>query len=151
MCLEGIMGMSCYIGYEFITKEFKRYTQVIEMDANRTSHVWDHDMVGYGWAIMLYTCWMFFLLIIDVWNKISLPKLKRNKWLYSWCCVWVEKERIQLIERIIGKKLDDVSRRWLDLPTHHGGIHELHMWYSRINGWMHCVGVAMGIGTLGYQ
>ena len=47
----------------------------------------------------------------------------------------------------MGKILDDVLRNWLDLPTHHGGIHDKDMWYSRVNERMHYVDVVMGIGT----
>ena len=43
--------------------------------------------------------------------------------------------------------MDDVLSRWLDLPTHHGGMHDIVMWYYVVNAWMHCVVVAMGIGT----
>jgi hypothetical protein len=61
-----------------------------------------------------------------------------------------QEEGIQMIEQVIGKSLDDVLRHWLDLPTHHGGIHDIDMWYSGVNARMHCVDVAMGIGTLVY-
>jgi hypothetical protein len=44
--------------------------------------------------------------------------------------------------------LDDVLRHWPDLPTHHGGMHDIVMWYYVVNARMHCVDVAMGIGTL---
>ena len=44
--------------------------------------------------------------------------------------------------------MDDVLNRWLDLPTHHGVIHDIVMWYYVVNAWMHCVYVNMGIGTL---
>jgi hypothetical protein len=44
--------------------------------------------------------------------------------------------------------VDDVLNRWPDLPTHHGGIHDIVMWYYVFNAWMHCVDVTMGIGTL---
>jgi hypothetical protein len=93
---------------------------------------------------------MVFLLIIDVWTATSLSTLKSTKGLYSWCCVWVEEEGIQMIKQVIGKSLDDVLRHWLDLPTHHGGIHDIDMWYSGVNARMHCIDVAMSIGTLVY-
>jgi hypothetical protein len=48
----------------------------------------------------------------------------------------------------MGKSLDNVLRHWPDLPTHHGGIHDMNIWYSRVNARMHCVDVAMIIGTL---
>jgi hypothetical protein len=44
--------------------------------------------------------------------------------------------------------VDDVLNHWPDLPTHHGGIHDIVMWYYVVNAWMHCVDVTMGIGTL---
>ena len=44
--------------------------------------------------------------------------------------------------------MDDVLNCWSDLPTHHGGIHDIFMWYYVVNAWMHCVDVTMGIGTL---
>jgi hypothetical protein len=40
-----------------------------------------------------------------------------------------------------------VSTRWPDLPTHHGGMHDIVMWYCVFNEGMHCVDVAMGTGT----
>jgi hypothetical protein len=47
-----------------------------------------------------------------------------------------------------GKNHDDVLRCWIDLTTHHGGIHDLHMLYYGVNARMHCVNVAMSIDTL---
>ena len=44
--------------------------------------------------------------------------------------------------------MDDVLRRWLDIPTHRGGMHDIFIWYYVVNAWMHCVDVTMGIGTL---
>jgi hypothetical protein len=41
-----------------------------------------------------------------------------------------------------------VLTRWLDLPTHHGGIHDMDMWYFEANERMNCVDMAMGIGAL---
>jgi hypothetical protein len=52
-----------------------------------------------------------------------------------------------MIGQVIGEKLDDVRRHWLDLPSHHGGIHDMDMWYFGVNGRMRCVDVAMGIDT----
>jgi hypothetical protein len=43
--------------------------------------------------------------------------------------------------------VDDVLRHWPNLPTHHGGLHDTVMWYYVVNVGMHCVNVAMGIGT----
>ena len=43
--------------------------------------------------------------------------------------------------------MDDVLRHWLDIPTHHGEMHDIFMWYYVFNAWMYCVVVAMGIGT----
>jgi hypothetical protein len=40
-----------------------------------------------------------------------------------------------------------VLRCWPDLPTHHGGMHDIVMWYCVFNAGMHCVYVVMGIGT----
>jgi hypothetical protein len=48
------------------------------------------------------------------------------------------------------KRLDDVLRQCLDLSTHHGGIHDIYMWYSEFHARMHCFYVAMSIGTLVY-
>jgi hypothetical protein len=48
----------------------------------------------------------------------------------------------------VGNILDDELRNWLYLPTHHDGIHDIDMWYFRVNARMHCVDVAMGIDTL---
>jgi hypothetical protein len=42
--------------------------------------------------------------------------------------------------------VDDVLSRFQDLSTHHGGMHDIVMWYYVVNAWMHCVDVAMGIG-----
>jgi hypothetical protein len=44
--------------------------------------------------------------------------------------------------------VDDVLNHCLYLPSHHGGIHDIVMWYYVVNAWMHCVDVTMGIGTL---
>jgi hypothetical protein len=41
-----------------------------------------------------------------------------------------------------------VLRHWSDLPSHHGGMHDIIMWYYAVNAGMHCVDVAMGIDTL---
>jgi hypothetical protein len=38
-----------------------------------------------------------------------------------------------MIEQVNGKSSNDVLRHWLDLPTHHGGIRDIDMWYSGIN------------------
>jgi hypothetical protein len=36
-----------------------------------------------------------------------------------------------------------------DIPSNsHGGIHDMDIWYFGVNARMHCVDVAMGIGTL---
>ena len=43
--------------------------------------------------------------------------------------------------------MDDALSRW-PVPTHHGGIHDIVMWYYVVNAWMHYVDVTMGIGTL---
>jgi hypothetical protein len=43
--------------------------------------------------------------------------------------------------------VDDVLRHWPYLPTHHGGMHDIVMWYYVVNAWVHCVVVAMGIDT----
>jgi hypothetical protein len=37
---------------------------------------------------------------------------------------------------------------WQDLPTHHGGMHDIFMWYCVVNAGMHCIDVTMGIDTL---
>jgi len=50
--------------------------------------------------------------------------------------------------KVIGEELDDELRCWLYLPIHHGGMHDMDIWYSRVNSKMHCVDVAMGIRTL---
>jgi hypothetical protein len=42
-----------------------------------------------------------------------------------------------MVKQVIGKCLDDVLRHWLDLPIHHGGMHDLEKWYSEINVRMH--------------
>jgi hypothetical protein len=47
-----------------------------------------------------------------------------------------------------GNSLDDVLRHCLHLPTHHGRIHDMDIWYFGVNARMHWVNVAMGIGTL---
>jgi hypothetical protein len=44
--------------------------------------------------------------------------------------------------------VDDVLSHCLDLRTHHGGMHDIVIWYYVVNAQMHCVDVAMGIGTL---
>jgi hypothetical protein len=44
--------------------------------------------------------------------------------------------------------VDDVLSRWPDLPTHRGVMPDIVMWHYVANAWMHCVYVAMGIGTL---
>jgi hypothetical protein len=38
----------------------------------------------------------------------------------------------------------------IEFPTHHGGMPNINEWYSRGNARMHCVDMAMGIGTMGY-
>jgi hypothetical protein len=43
--------------------------------------------------------------------------------------------------------VDDVLRRWPDLPTHRGGMHDIVIWYYVVNAWIHFVVVAMRIGT----
>jgi hypothetical protein len=43
--------------------------------------------------------------------------------------------------------VDDVLRHWPELPTHHGVVHDIVMWYYLVNAWMHCVNEAMGIDT----
>jgi hypothetical protein len=43
--------------------------------------------------------------------------------------------------------VDDVLRCWPEFPNHCGGMHDMVMWYYVANAWMHCVVVAMGIGT----
>jgi hypothetical protein len=53
-------------------------------------------------------------------------------------------------QEIFGKIWYDVLKHWLDLPTHHGRIHDIYMWYSKINTRMHCVDMAMYIGTSFY-
>jgi hypothetical protein len=50
----------------------------------------------------------------------------------------------------IGKSSDDVLRHWPDIPTHHGGVYDIVMWYYVVNVGMHCVDVAMGIDTLNF-
>jgi hypothetical protein len=47
-------------------------------------------------------------------------------------------------------KVSHVVRCWMKFPTHHGGIPDIDVWYSGGNARMHCVNVAMGIGTLVY-
>ena len=37
---------------------------------------------------------------------------------------------------------------WAIPSNSHGGIHDMNIWYFRINAMMHCVDVAMIIGTL---
>jgi hypothetical protein len=44
----------------------------------------------------------------------------------------------------MGKSLDDALRHEIDLPTHHGGIHDIDMWYSIVNARIPCVDVSMG-------
>jgi hypothetical protein len=48
----------------------------------------------------------------------------------------------------MGKSLDDKLRHCIDILTHLGGIHDMDIWYSIIKVRMHCLDVAMGIGTL---
>jgi hypothetical protein len=44
--------------------------------------------------------------------------------------------------------LDNVLRHGIDLPTQHGGKHDMNIWYYGINATMHCVDVVGIIGTL---
>jgi hypothetical protein len=44
--------------------------------------------------------------------------------------------------------VDDVLNRCPDLPTHHGGIHDIVVCYYVINAWMYFVDVTRGIVTL---
>jgi hypothetical protein len=48
----------------------------------------------------------------------------------------------------MGKPSDNVIRSWLDLPTHHGGIHDMGIWYFGVNKKMCWVNVTMHIGIL---
>jgi hypothetical protein len=43
--------------------------------------------------------------------------------------------------------VDDMLRRYRDLPNHCGGMHDIVMWYYVVNAMMHCIDVAMGFGT----
>jgi hypothetical protein len=47
----------------------------------------------------------------------------------------------------MGKSLDDVLRCPLNLPTQNRRIHDIDMCYPGVNARMHCVYVAMGMGT----
>jgi hypothetical protein len=53
-----------------------------------------------------------------------------------------------MIKKVIGKSLDNALRCGIHLPIHHGGIHDMDIWYYRFNVRIHCLDVAMGIGTL---
>jgi hypothetical protein len=53
-----------------------------------------------------------------------------------------------MIEKVIGEELDDELKCCVYLPTHHGGIHDMDIWYSRVNVRMYCVDVAMIVDTL---
>jgi hypothetical protein len=53
-----------------------------------------------------------------------------------------------MTKKVIRKSLDDLMRHFIDLPTHHGGIHDMDMWYSEVNARIHYGYVAMGIGNL---
>jgi hypothetical protein len=33
----------------------------------------------------------------------------------------------------MGKIMDDELRCWIEIPTHHGGIHDMDIWYSIAN------------------
>jgi hypothetical protein len=37
---------------------------------------------------------------------------------------------------------------WVIPSNSHGRIHDINIWYSRVNARMHCLDVAMIIGTL---
>jgi hypothetical protein len=50
--------------------------------------------------------------------------------------------------KVIREELDDELKCWLELPIHHGGIHNMDIWYSEVSARIYCVDVAMGIGTL---
>ena len=41
-----------FVGYELIAKAIKGYDHVIGMNASKSSHVWGHDMDGYGKALV---------------------------------------------------------------------------------------------------
>ena len=43
---------------------------------------------------------------------------------------WVNEESFQMVEQVLGRSLDDVSKCWLDLQTHYGGTHDTEIWYS---------------------
>jgi hypothetical protein len=58
------------------------------------------------------------------------------------------KRRVSKWSGSIGKSSNNVLRCWLDLPSHHGGMHGIDIWYYVVNAGMHCVDVAMGIDTL---
>jgi hypothetical protein len=49
------------------------------------------------------------------------------------CVVYGLKMRVSKYLGSIGKSSDDVLRRWPDLPTHHGGVHDIVMWYYVVN------------------
>jgi hypothetical protein len=59
-------------------------------------------MVGYRKAMVPHKYLMVFLIIIDVWTVTFFPTLKSNEKIVFWCCVWVEKEGIQIVEHGIG-------------------------------------------------
>jgi hypothetical protein len=59
-------------------------------------------MVRYGKAIIPHKYPMNFLLIIYVWTETFLLTLKSTTKFYSWCSVWVEKEGIQMVEKVVG-------------------------------------------------
>jgi len=55
-----------------------------------------------------------------------------------------------MIEQVIGKSLEYVLTHWLHLPNHHGGIHDMDMWYFKVNARMDSIDVVMGIDSWFY-
>jgi len=43
----------------------------------------------------------------------------------------------------MGKILNNVSRCWPNCPTHHGGTHDMNIWYYGVDARMHGVDVTM--------
>jgi hypothetical protein len=73
------------------------------------------DMARYGYGkVMSHTGTKSFLLLNKTWATTLLLTLMNTTKLYSWCSVWIEKESIQLIGKIIGS----VWRMWQHIGQH---------------------------------
>ena len=56
---------------------------------------------------------------------------------YMLVLCWEKQEAVEMVTHVLGRKMDDVLRHWLDLPNNHGGMHVMILWYSQTNERVH--------------